>query len=437
MNDDKLANTKSSKKAATAATVGTVIEFYDFFLYATAAAIVFPKVFFPESNSYLGVLQSFGTLAVGFLARPIGAIIFGHFGDRIGRKASLVSTMFLMGLSSLAIGLLPSYESIGLWAPILLIIMRLIQGVGVGGEWGGSVLLSMESGNRKQQAFMASLPQMGVAIGLLLASGMVSVFTYISGDNFYTWGWRIPFIFSVILLVAGFLIRLKIPETPSFRHVQANKRVSRLPVVEVIKKHPKTIFLTALLRLSENGPFYVYTVFIMNYAMESFQIDKISLLNVNLLASLFMMLAIPLFGFISDKIGIKRVYIIGVGITFFAAIPYMKMINNGTPDTILIATILVMIPHSMQIGAQGAFVAKSFPIHLRYSGISLGSQIGSIISGGIAPLICAFLVNKFGSSYAISGYIICTAIITFAATLLIRDYTNNKLKNVELNQNIV
>ncbi|ULT58030.1 MHS family MFS transporter [Neobacillus drentensis] len=422
-------NQKMRTRAAVAATIGSVIEWYDFFLYATASALIFPKIFFPSADPYLAMLQSFGAFAIGFIARPIGAAIFGHFGDRIGRKTALVLTMFLMGLSSLAIGLLPTYDKIGLWAPTLIVILRLIQGIGVGGEWGGSVLLSMEWGQKKRQALMASWPQMGVSAGLLVSSIMVSVFMTISGNGFYTWGWRIPFLFSFVLLIVGLIIRAKIPETPSFQKVQEGNQVSRLPVLEVIRNHPKEILLAALVRLSENGPFYVYTVLIINYAMEKFTMNKQFLVNANTAGGVVMAICIPLFGYLADKFGIRRMYLIGVVATLLWAFPYIRLINTGVPMIVFLATALAMIPHSMQVGPQGAFVAKSFPARLRYSGLSLGSQLGSIIAGGIAPLICTFLLHQFGTTYAISFYIIFAAIITFSASLLVKSYPEQEEDN--------
>ncbi|MEK4030499.1 MULTISPECIES: MFS transporter [Bacillaceae] len=415
-------NKKMGRRAAVAATFGSVIEWYDFFLYATASALIFPKVFFPDADPYLATLQSFGAFAIGFFARPVGAAIFGHFGDRVGRKNALVLTMFLMGFSSLAMGLLPTYHSIGMWAPTLLVLLRLIQGIGVGGEWGGAVLLSMEWGQKKRQALMASWPQMGVSAGLLLSSLVISLIMYISGDGFYTWGWRIPFLFSVVLLVMGLIIRAKIPETPSFRNVQEKQKVSRMPVVDVIKQHPKEIILAALVRLSENGPFYVYTVLMINYGIETFAVDKQFLVNANTAASCVMVFCIPLFGYLADRFGIKKMYLIGVAVTFLWAFPYIGLINTGVPMVIFLATALSMIPHSMQVGPQGALVAQSFPARLRYSGLSLGSQFGSIIAGGVAPLICTFLLHEFGTAYAVSGYIVFAAIVTFIASLLLKSY---------------
>lgn len=424
-------NKKVGRRAAVAATIGSVIEWYDFFLYATASALIFPKLFFPSADPYLATLQSFGAFAIGFIARPIGAAIFGHFGDRIGRKTALILTMFIMGFSSLAIGLLPTYDKIGHWAPTLIVVLRLIQGIGVGGEWGGSVLLSMEWGSKKRHALMAAWPQMGVASGMLVASVMVSLFMGISGDGFFTWGWRIPFLFSFVLLITGLIIRAKIPETPSFKNVQEENKVSRLPVIEVLKNHPKDILLAALVRLSENGPFYVYTVLMINYGIEKFSLNKQFLVNANTAGGVVMAICIPLFGYLADRFGIRKMYLIGVGATLLWAFPYIGLINTGIPMVIFLATAFAMVPHSMQVGPQGAFVAKSFPARLRYSGLSLGSQIGSIIAGGIAPLICTFLMHQFGTTFAISFYIVFAAIITFSASLLVKTHPEIETETIE------
>lgn len=413
---------KLGRRAAVAATIGSVIEWYDFFLYATASALIFPKLFFPNADPYLATLQSFGAFAIGFIARPIGAAIFGHFGDRIGRKTALILTMFIMGFSSLAIGLLPTYQQIGHWAPTLIVALRLIQGIGVGGEWGGSVLLSMEWGQKKRHALMAAWPQMGVASGMLVASIMISLFMSIAGANFYTWGWRVPFLFSFVLLITGLIIRAKIPETPSFNKVQEENNVSRLPVIEVLRKHPKDILLAALVRLSENGPFYVYTVLMINIAVEKFSLDKQFLINANTLGGIIMAICIPLFGHLADRYGIRKMYLIGVATTLLWAFPYIGLFNTGTPAVVFLVTAFAMVPHSMQVGPQGAFVARSFPARLRYSGLSLGSQLGSIIAGGIAPLVCTYLMHKFGTTFAISFYIAFAAIITFSASLLVKTY---------------
>jgi MFS family permease len=419
-------NKKMASKAVVASTIGTVIEWYDFFLYSTASAIIFPKLFFPSSDPYISTLQSFGTLAVGYFARPIGATIFGHFGDRIGRKNALVITLWLMGLSSFIMGILPTYESIGFWAPLFLIILRVCQGIGVGGEWAGSILLSMEWGSEKRKGIMASLPNTGVGAGLLLSSAMVTLFISLSGESFYVWGWRLPFIFSVVLLIAGLVIRSKIEETPSFRQVQEGKQVSGMPVLEAMKTYPKQILLSALVKMSEHAPFAIFTVFMINYCMQKFHIDKQYLVNATTVASLLMCINIPLFGYLSDKIGIKRMYLVGVVLTLLWAFPYIAIMNTGFPILIFLATVLSMFPHNIQAGAQPALIAQSFPARLRYSGASLGSQISSVFSGGIAPIVSTYFLHKFGTIYAIGFYIAFTAVVSLIATILIKNYSEVK-----------
>lgn len=425
--NDGIANKKMAKKAAFASMFGSLIEWYDFFLYGLAAALVFPKLFFTNSDPYVATLLSFGTFAVGFMARPVGAMIFGHYGDRIGRKVTLVVTLCLMGISSFLMGLIPSYSTIGLWAPALIIILRFIQGVGVGGEWGGAALLSMEWGDKKKKGFMASMPHVGLAMGSLLSSLMFSTFIKISGDGFITWGWRIPFLFSIVLLLIGLVIRAKVDETPTFRNVQARKQVSRMPVLEAFKKHPKEIILSALLRMSENAPFYVFTVFIISYSVDAFGIERNYLVNANIVASILMAFAIPFFGFLSDKVGIKRLYLIGVALTFVWAFPFVSLVNTGVPILIGLAVVLSMIPHNMQSGAQSALISQSFAPEIRYSGASIGYSLTSIIGGGIAPLICTYLIHTYGSLYAVGFYIAFTAVISFIAAALIKQRSEDDI----------
>jgi MFS family permease len=418
-----------ARKAVVASTIGTVIEWYDFFLYATAAALIFPKLFFPGSDPYISTLQSFGALAIGYFARPIGAAIFGHFGDRIGRKNALVITLWMMGISSFLMGVLPTYENIGFWAPLLLIILRFFQGIGVGGEWAGSILLSMEWGSEKKKGIMASIPNAGVGAGMLLSSAMVALFMAISGDSFYVWGWRIPFLFSLLLLIVGVIIRAKVQETPSFRKVQDGQQVSKMPVLEVIKKHPKQIILTALAKMSEHAPFSIFTVFMINFSVSNFNIDESYLVNANTLASLLMIINIPLFGYLSDKIGIKRMYLVGVGLTLIWALPYIGLINTGIPIIIFLATILSMFPHNIQAAAQPALIAQSFPARLRYSGASLGTQLSSVFSGGIAPIVCTYLLHSFGTIYSIGFYIALTAVVSFVSTIMLKEFSDAKVES--------
>jgi metabolite-proton symporter len=409
------------RRALVASTVGTSIEWYDFFLYGTAAALVFPKLFFPGASNYAGVLASFATYAVGFAARPVGAAIFGHWGDRIGRKATLITTLLTMGIASALIGLMPSYNSIGFWAPTILVILRILQGLGVGGEWGGSVTLSMEWGNPRRRGFIASWPQVGVPIGLLLSTGAVSLFSHISGDAFNSWGWRVPFLLSVVLIGIGLWIRLGVLESPLFAREVEGKRVEKQPVLEVIKRQPKEILLSAMLRMSEQMPFYIFTVFVLEYGTDTLGFGKNFLTNSVALAAAVSLFSVPFFGHLSDRIGRKRMYMIGAAVTALWAIPYFALLNAQVAGLAVIAIVLSLVPHDMQYGPQAALIAESFTTRVCYSGAGLGYQLASVVAGGPAPLLAAWLLHTFDSSLPIALYIIAGAVVTLIATALLPD----------------
>src|SRR4051794_3608207 len=407
------------RRARVASTVGPAIEWYDFFLYGTAAALVFPQLFFPNSSHFAGVLLSFATYAVGFAARPIGAAIFGHWGDRIGRKATLISTLMIMGIASALIGALPTFGTIGIWAPILLVTLRLIQGLGVGGEWGGSVTLSMEWGNPRRRGFIASWPQVGVPIGLLLSTGAVSLTSHLTGDAFETWGWRIPFIASLLLIGVGLFVRLGVLESPLFAREKEEQRVEKLPVIEVIKRHPREVLLSAMLRMSEQMPFYIFTVFVLEYGTDDLGFSKNFLTNSVAAAAALSLIMVPFFGHLSDKIGRKKMYIIGAVATGAFALPYFGLLNTQTPFIVFAAIFVSLIPHDMQYGPQAALIAETFKTRLRYSGAGLGYQLASVFAGGPAPLLAAWLLHTFDSTLPIAVYIILGAFVTVVATLLL------------------
>jgi metabolite-proton symporter len=403
------------RKALFASAVGTSIEWYDFFLYGTAAALVFPKLFFPASSPYAGVLLAFGTYAVGFAARPVGAAIFGHYGDRIGRKATLIITLLLMGLSSAVIGVLPSHASIGVWGAIILTILRIMQGLGVGGEWGGSVLLAMEWGHKRKRGFIASWPQFGVPVGLLLANGAMLGFSAWSGDAFLSWGWRVPFLLSLVLVAVGLWVRLSILETPLFARVLKEQRVERRPVVEVIKRHPKEVVLSALVRTSEQAPFYLFTAFVLEYATSDLGFGQNFILYLVMGAAALALFNVPFFGYLSDRIGRRRMYMIGAATMLVWAFPYFALLETKVAALVGLAIVVSLIPHDMQYGPQAALIAESFTTRLRYSGAGIGYQLASVTAGGPAPLIAAWLLHSFGA-YAIAWYIVGTAVVTLIAT---------------------
>src|SRR6266404_1131255 len=416
------------RRAVVASTVGTVIEAYDFLLYVLVAPLVFAKLYFPASDPLVGTLQAFGIYAVGFIARPVGAAIFGHYGDRIGRKSTLIATLLLMGLATFAVALVPTYASIGIWGAVILTVLRFIQGVGVGGEWGGSVLMSMEwARNDRSRGLIASWPQFGVPCGLFLANLAVLAFSQMSGEAFLSWGWRIPFALSLILVGVGLYIRLGILETPVFARLLAENKVERTPMLTVIKQYPREILLSAFARMAEQAPFYIFTAFIFSYGSETLHVSRNFLLSAVLSASVLSFISIPLFGHLSDRIGRKNMYMIGAAATGVFGFIYFAMLNSGSEAIIFFAVILSLVPHDMMYGPQAALIAESFTGRLRYSGSSLGYQLASIIAGGPAPLIATWLFGTYHSSYAIAVYIAICAVITLVATALMTDYTGRDI----------
>ncbi len=407
------------RRAVLASTVGTTIEWYDFFLYGTTAALVFPKLFFPGSSPFAGVLLSFSTLFVGFAARPVGAAIFGHYGDRVGRKTTLVTTLMLMGVATFLIGILPGYTSIGVAAPILLTLLRIAQGIGVGGEWGGSVLMSMEWGERHRKGLMASWPQLGVPIGLLLSTAMVKLMTAVApGDAFDSWGWRVPFLVSFVLVLVGLYVRLRVMESPAFEQVKESKAVVKQPFVQVLKEHPMEILTSAFVRMSEQAPFYIFITFVLTYGTTILKFDRGELLNDTLVAAGVGFVSVPLFGYLSDRIGRRLMYGIGIVCTALFAFPYFGLLNTKESGLVLLGIVLSLIFHDMQYGPQAALIAESFGTNLRYSGAGIGYQLASIIAGGPAPLIAAAILENTKSSTWISWYIVGCCVLAMGALLL-------------------
>jgi MFS family permease len=412
------------RRAVVAATVGTTIEWYDFLLYSTMAGLVFGKLFFPNDDPLTATLNSFGIYFVGFIGRPIGAFIFGHFGDRLGRKSTLIVTLVLMGISTFLVAFLPGYAVIGIWGAVLLTILRVLQGIGVGGEWGGSVLLSMEwARHNNERGFLSSWPQFGGPAGLFLANLAVLVFSQMSGDSFLAWGWRIPFALSIVLIAIGLWIRLRILETPVFRKLVAEKKIERTPILDVCRKQPGTIIAAALARTSEQGPFYIFTAFIFAYGTTTLHASRDLLLAGVLAAVCLSAVTIPLSGHLSDVIGRRKMYIIGAAAMGVFGFIYFGMVDTGSPVLIFIAMMLSLIPHDMQYGPQAALIAESFTPRLRYSGASIAYQLASITAGGPAPLIATALFAAYKSGTPIAIYIAITAVISIIATMYLKDYT--------------
>jgi MFS family permease len=386
------------RKAVIAATVGTTIEWYDFFIYGTAAGLIFPKLFFPNEDPLTGTLAAFGTYFIGFVGRPIGAAIFGHYGDRIGRKATLIATLMLMGIATFLVAFVPSYASIGIWGAIILTVLRMLQGIGVGGEWGGSVLISMEwargHGNR---GLIASWPQFGVPSGLFLSNLVILVVSGWSGAGFATWGRRVPFILSIVLVGIGLWIRLGILETPVFRKLLATQTIVRAPVIEVFKKQPREILLSALVRMAEQAPFYIFTAFVFAYATTTLHMSR--------------------------DLGRRKMYIMGAIVTGLFGFFYFGMLATAIPVMVFIAIVLSLIPHDMMYGPQAALIAEAFTPRLRYSGASLGYQLASVIAGGPAPLIATALFATYHTGYAVAIYIAACALVSLVSAGLMPDYT--------------
>ena len=416
------------RKAVIASTIGTTIEWYDFFLYGTAAGLVFGKLYFPHQEPLTATLAAFSTYFVGFVARPVGAAIFGHYGDRIGRKATLIATLLCMGLATFFIAFVPTYASIGMWGAVLLTVLRALQGIGVGGEWGGSVFLAMEwSRTHGQRGLVASWPQFGVPAGLFLANVAVLVFSAWSGDQFLVWGWRIPFALSIILVGIGLWIRLGILETPVFQKLLDQDKIEKAPIVEVIKKQPREIILSALVRLSEQAPFYIFVAFIFSYAVGTLHMSRNFILTAVMVAALVSFVSIPLSGHISDLIGRRRMYLIGVVATGLFGFLYFGMVDTAIPSAVFVAIVLSLIPHDIQYGPQAALIAEAFTPRLRYSGASLGYQLASVIAGGPAPIIATALFAYYQSGYAIAIYIAGCAVVSAVAAVFMPDYTGKDI----------
>ena len=407
------------RRAIIASTVGTTIEWYDFLLYSTVTGLVFGKLFFPNSDPLVGVLQAFAVYAVGFIARPIGAAIFGHYGDEVGRKAVLIATLLITGFATFAVGLVPTYKSIGIWGAVILTIIRFIQGIGIGGEWGGSVLLSMEwARTNAHRGFVASWPQFGGPAGLLLANVAVLTFSWLSGDQFLVWGWRIPFLLSIVMAAVGLYIRLGILETPAFQRLLAEKRIEQAPVSEVIRRQPKEIILSALAKTGEIATAYIYLAFVFVYGAQVLHMPRNFLLSAVIAGCLLGFVIIPLSGHLSDRIGRKRMYLLGMIAMGVFGFVYFSMLNSLVPSLIFLGIMLSFAAHGIFYGPQAALIAECFTPRLRYSGCSIGYHLAAITGGGPAPLIATALLAWTGSGYAIAGYIAACAIVSVVATML-------------------
>jgi len=409
----------SIRTVAFASLIGTTIEWYDFFLYGTAAALVFNRLFFPTLDPLSGTLASFATYTVGFVARPIGGVIIGHYGDRIGRKSMLVLTLVVMGVATFLIGVLPTYEQIGPWAAVALVLLRIAQGFGVGGEWGGAVLMAVEHAPRGARGFYGSWPQIGVPAGLLLSTAVFTLFsTKLPEDQFLAWGWRVPFLLSAVLVATGLVIRMRILETPAFVRIKEQAQAARQPIVEVLTRYPKQVLLAMGVRFAENAAFYIFSVFVLLYATQHAKVDRQIVLYGTLIGAAAELAAIPLFGALSDRIGRRPVYLFGAVMTAALAFPLFAALDSGSAVLIALAlTAAFTLSHGAMYAPQAAFMSEMFDARVRYSGASLGAQLASIFAGGLAPFIGTALLSAGYGRGGVAAYVIGCAAVTIVAVL--------------------
>ena len=412
-----------------ASSVGTVIEWYDFLIYGTAAALVFNTLFFPKLDPLSGTLASLGTYAVGFFARPIGGILFGHFGDRIGRKTSLLLTMLVMALGTFAVGLLPTYNQIGIWAPVFLVALRLIQGIGLGGEWGGASLMVLEHAPSRWRGFYGSLVQVGFPLGLVTSYGVFTMATsLISPADFLVWGWRLPFLLSVALLGIGWYVRARLPETPLFEDIKQRGAIAKNPFFEMILKSPKNFLVAVGLKISEVSWVYILTVFVVIYGTTTLKMPKQLLLNAIFLAALVELVTIPLFGWVADQLGRRSLYFFGTFFTVCFAFPLFWLLDTKDPQTIILAVIVALsFGHGTMFGIQSAYFPELFGTRVRYTGASFGFQLSAAIGGGLSPIIATVLTDYMGGTAGVSIVLILLAGFTFVATLFARETKDETL----------
>jgi metabolite-proton symporter len=405
--------TSSRRRVIVASLIGTSLEWYDFFLYSSAAALVFGKLFFPTFDPLTGTLLAFTTYAVGFVARPVGGIVFGHFGDRVGRRAVLVTTLVIMGCATMLIGVLPTYEQWGVAAPILLVTLRFAQGLGLGGEWGGAVVMSMEHGADNERGRNASWPQVGVPAGNLLATGVLWIMSTAQSDAaFLSWGWRVPFVLSGVLVIVGLWIRVAVTESPRFMAIAAEGGTAKVPLVEVLRRHPRSLLVAMAARIGTDVAFYTFSLYVLTYVTGTVGLPRQVALTAVLVGSGLQLFLIPLFGALSDRVGRRPVYGAGALAAAVWAFAFFPLLDTANRLVIIVAVVVALATHAAMYGPQAAFVAELFSTRLRYSGASMGYQVAGILGGALAPIVAVKLVQVTGSAFAVSVYVVAMLAIT-------------------------
>lgn len=425
-------NKKQTRRVLIASLVGSSIEWFDYFLYGTVAALVFNQLFFVTEDPTVGLLLAYASFALAFFIRPFGGIIFSHIGDRIGRKKTLVVTLTLMGVATFGMGLLPTYQAIGIWAPILLITLRLVQGLGIGGEWGGALLLAVEYAPPEKRGLYGSIPQMGVTIGMFMGTIALWLMTMLPEDSFMTWGWRVPFILSALLVVFGLWIRKGIDETPEFKKVQESGEIPKLPIVDTLKYHWREVLIAIGAKVVETAPFYIFSTFVVSYATTNLEFTRTSTLTAVMIATVVTTILIPVMGNLSDKVGRKKLYVTGTVAMALFAFPYFWMLQQGSVALLIIATVIGLgIIWAPITAVLGTMFSEIFDAKIRYTGISLGYQIGAAVAGGTAPLVATALLVRFDNSYIpVAIYIIFTALISLVAIWAVKDRSRQQRKQI-------
>lgn len=423
-------DTSEISRVVFASSVGTIIEWYDFLIYGTAAALVFNKIFFPADDPLMGTLAALGSAAVGFFARPFGGAVFGYFGDRLGRKSMLLMTLAIMGLGTFAIGLLPTYQQIGIWAPVLLIVLRIVQGIGLGGEWGGAALMVLEHAPRHRRGLCGSLVQVGFPIGLILSAGVYSLVSTLPEEDFLSWGWRVPFLLSVVLVALGAFIRTRVSESPVFLEMKAKKEIARNPFAEAVFRDPKNFLIAVGLKICEVSWVYMLTVFMVVYATKNLGLPKEMLLNAIMVAAAIEVVTIPLFGWLSDIIGRRPFYFAGTLFTIVFAFPLFWLVDTRDPWIIIAATAVALsFGHGLMFGPQATYFPELFGARVRYTGASFGFQVSAALGGGLAPILATLLVGKLGGTAGVSIMLIGLALVTLVAAFFAHETRDESVRD--------